>query len=283
MESRKNNRGFWNGIIYIILTVMAVLWILPIIWVILTSLRLEQGTFTPYFIPKGFTIDNYVRLFTDNTVFSFARWFGNTLFVAICTCVLTTFITLCTAYVISRIRFKMRRTYMNVALVLGMFPAFMSMIAVYYVLKSVNLTQSLLALILVYSATGGITFYIAKGFFDTVPRALDEAAMIDGATKSQTFTKIILPLSKPIIVYTALMGFMAPWIDFIFAKIIMGDNYEKYTVAVGLYTMLNREFIDMYFTRFAAGAVCTAIPITVLFIYLQKYFVDGITGGAVKG
>ncbi len=283
MKSRKNNRGFWKTVIYIILTVMAVLWILPIIWVILTSLRLEQGTFTPYFIPKGFTIDNYVRLFTDNTVFSFARWFGNTLFVAVCTCVLTTIITLCTAYVISRIRFKMRRTYMNVALVLGMFPAFMSMIAVYYVLKSINLTQSLLALILVYSATGGITFYIAKGFFDTVPRALDEAAMIDGATKSQTFTKIILPLSKPIIVYTALMGFMAPWIDFIFAKIIMGDNYEKYTVAVGLYTMLNREFIDIYFTRFAAGAICTAIPIAALFIYLQKYFVEGITGGAVKG
>ena len=283
MKSRKNNRGFWKTVIYIILTVMAVLWILPIIWVILTSLRLEQGTFTPYFIPKGFTIDNYVRLFTDNTVFSFARWFGNTLFVAVCTCVLTTIITLCTAYVISRIRFKMRRTYMNVALVLGMFPAFMSMIAVYYVLKSINLTQSLLALILVYSATGGITFYIAKGFFDTVPRALDEAAMIDGATKSQTFTKIILPLSKPIIVYTALMGFMAPWIAFIFAKIIMGDNYEKYTVAVGLYTMLNREFIDIYFTRFAAGAICTAIPIAALFIYLQKYFVEGITGGAVKG
>lgn len=282
MESRKN-RVFWSTVIYIILAVMAVIWILPIVWVILTSLRLEQGTFTPYFIPKGFTIDNYVRLFTDNTVFSFARWFGNTLFVAVCTCILTTFITLCTAYVISRIRFKLRRTYMNVALVLGMFPSFMSMIAVYYVLKSVNLTQSLLALILVYSATGGITFYIAKGFFDTVPRALDEAAMIDGATKSQTFTKIILPLSKPIIVYTALMGFMAPWIDFIFAKIIMGDNYEKYTVAVGLYTMLNREFIDIYFTRFAAGAVCTAIPITALFIYLQKYFVEGITGGAVKG
>lgn len=283
MESRKNNRVFWSTVIYIVLAVMAVIWILPIVWVILTSIRLEQGTFTPYFIPKGFTIDNYVRLFTDNTIFSFARWFGNTLFVAVCTCILTTFITLCTAYVISRIRFKMRRTYMNVALVLGMFPAFMSMIAVYYVLKSVNLTQSLLALILVYSATGGITFYIAKGFFDTVPRALDEAAMIDGATKSQTFTKIILPLSKPIIVYTALMGFMAPWIDFIFAKIIMGDNYEKYTVAIGLYTMLNREFIDMYFTRFAAGAVCTAIPITALFIYLQKYFVEGITGGAVKG
>ena len=283
MKSSKKTRVFWSTVIYIILAIMAVIWILPIVWVILTSLRLEQGTFTPYFIPKGFTIDNYVRLFTDNAVFSFARWFGNTLFVAVCTCILTTFITLCTAYVISRIRFKMRRTYMNVALVLGMFPAFMSMIAVYYVLKSVNLTQSLLALILVYSATGGITFYIAKGFFDTVPRALDEAAMIDGATKSQTFTKIILPLSKPIIVYTALMGFMAPWIDFIFAKIIMGDNYEKYTVAIGLYTMLNREFIDMYFTRFAAGAVCTAIPITALFIYLQKYFVEGITGGAVKG
>ena len=172
---------------------------------------------------------------------------------------------------------------MKLALILGMFPGFMSMIAVYFVLKSVGLTQSLLALVLVYSAAGGLSFYISKGFFDTIPFAMDEAAMIDGATKFQIFTQITLPLSKPIIVYTVLTTFMAPWMDFIFAKVIMGDNYSKYTVAIGLYTMLNREFIDIYFTRFAAGAVCIAIPITLLFISLQKYYVEGITGGAVKG
>ncbi|MBQ9994266.1 MAG: ABC transporter permease subunit, partial [Clostridia bacterium] len=156
-------------------------------------------------------------------------------------------------------------------------------IAVYFVLKSVGLTQSLFALILVYSAGGGLSFYITKGFFDTVPRALDEAARIDGANNAQIFFRIILPLSKPIIVYTVLTTFIAPWVDFIFAKVIMGDNYAKYTVAVGLYTMLGREFIDLYFTRFAAGAVCIAVPITILFIALQRYYVEGITGGAVKG
>ena len=192
-------------------------------------------------------------------------------------------VTLAAAFAISRMRFRLRRPYMNMALVLGMFPGFMTMIAVYYVLKSINLTQSLAALIFVYSAGAGLNFYIAKGFFDTVPRALDEAARIDGATMSQVFFKITLPLSKPIIVYTALMAFASPWMDFIFARIIMGDNYEKYTVAIGLFTMLSPEFIDQYFTRFAAGCVVVAIPITLLFVFLQRYFVEGITGGAVKG
>ena len=172
---------------------------------------------------------------------------------------------------------------MNIALVLGMFPAFMSMIAVYYVLKTIGLTQSLTALVLVYSGAAGLSFYVAKGFFDTIPRSLDEAARIDGATNFQIFYKITLPLSKPIIVYTAMTAFMAPWADFIFARVIMGDNYEKYTVAVGLYTMLSRELIDRYFTQFAAGAVLIAVPITLLFIILQRFYVEGITGGAVKG
>lgn len=268
---------------YIFLIVISLLWVFPIVWVILTSFRAEGGSFVQEFIPKRLTLDNYRQLFADTSVFSFGQWFANTAFVAVCSCVLTTFITVSTAFVMSRMRFRLRKSMMTLALVLGMFPAFMSMIAVYFVLKSAGLTQSLLALILVYSAGGGLSFYITKGFFDTVPRALDEAASIDGATKSQLFFKIILPLSKPIIVYTVLTTFMAPWMDFIFAKVIMGDNYSKYTVAVGLYTMLGREFIDKYFTRFAAGAVCIALPITILFIAMQRYYVEGITGGAVKG
>ncbi len=268
---------------YILLVIISIVWLFPVLWVVLTSLRAEKGCLVPNFFPAESTFANYIELFSDTSVFSFGQWFANTLIVSIASCVLTTFITISTAFVMSRMRFRIRKSLMKLALILGMFPGFMSMIAVYFVLKSVGLTQSLLALVLVYSAAGGLSFYISKGFFDTIPFAMDEAAMIDGATKFQIFTQITLPLSKPIIVYTVLTTFMAPWMDFIFAKVIMGDNYSKYTVAIGLYTMLNREFIDIYFTRFAAGAVCIAIPITLLFISLQKYYVEGITGGAVKG
>jgi arabinogalactan oligomer/maltooligosaccharide transport system permease protein len=171
---------------------------------------------------------------------------------------------------------------MNIALVLGMFPGFMSMIAVYYILKGLNMTQSLLALILVYSGGAGLGFYIAKGFFDTIPKAIDESAWLDGASKWQVFTRITIPLSKPIIIYTILTSFMAPWADYIFVSVIMGDNYNNYTVALGLYKMLEKEFIDIWYTRFAAGAVVVSIPIALLFIILQKYYVEGISG-AVKG
>ena len=281
--SIRQRKNLSLAISYAVLIIISVVWLFPVLWVVLTSLRAEKGSFVPNFFPEKYTFDNYVELFSDTGVFSFGQWFANTLIVSVASCILTTFIIISTAFVMSRMRFQMRKSMMKLALILGLFPGFMSMIAVYFVLKSVGLTQSLLALVLVYSAGGGLSFYISKGFFDTIPYAMDEAAMMDGATKSQIFTKITLPLSKPIIVYTVLTTFMAPWMDFIFAKVIMGDNYSKYTVAIGLYTMLNREFIDMYFTRFAAGAVCIAIPITLLFISLQRYYVEEITGGAVKG
>lgn len=283
IKSLKVRRTLSNTLVYLILTVMSILWLIPIVWIVLTSFRAEKGSFVPNFIPKSFTLDNYKQLFTDTSIFNFPQWFGNTLFVATVSCIITVFITLATAYVMSRMRFKMRKPFLNVALILGMFPAFMSMIAVYYVLKSINLTQSLWALILVYSSGAALQFYIAKGFFDTIPKSLDEAAKLDGATNAQIFYKIILPLSKPIIVYTALTAFMAPWMDFIFAKMIMGTAYDKYTVAIGLFTMLDKENIYHCFTKFAAGSVCIAIPITLLFIFMQRFYVEGVTGGAVKG
>lgn len=172
---------------------------------------------------------------------------------------------------------------MNVALVLGMFPGFMSMIAIYHMLKAIGLQQSLLSLVLVYSGGAGLQYYIAKGFFDTIPRALDEAAILDGASKNTIFWKITLPMSKPIITYTVLMAFMAPWIDFIFVSVIMKDNYQNYTIALGLFQMLSRENLDKYFTQFCAGAVLIAIPIMILFVKMQKYYVEGVTGGSVKG
>ena len=264
-----NRQKMTRTLIYAILIIMAVVWMFPIFWIVLTSFRNEGGAFVPYIIPKEFTLSNYINLLTDASV-------------AVISCLLSTFITIAMAYALSRLRFKLRKPFLKVALVLNMFPGFMSMIAVYYILKALNLTQSLFALILVYSAGAALGFYIAKGFFDTIPMALDESAMIDGANKWQIFTKITLPLSKPIIVYTALMAFMAPWMDFIFARIIMGDKIQNYTVAIGLYTMMTRTTANALFMTFTAGCVLIAIPITLLFIYMQKYYVEGITSGSVK-
>lgn len=272
-----------NSIGHIFLTVLGILWILPILWLVMVSFREEPGSFTSYIIPKGFTLDNYRNLFFDTDLFNFPRWFMNTLFVAIFSAIISTVIILATSYAFSRLRFRLRKPMMDIILILGMFPGFMAMIAVYHILKAIGLDQSLYALILVYSGGAAMGYYISKGFFDTIPKSIDESAMLDGASRSQIFWKITLPLSKPIIVYTILTSFIAPWVDFIFVSVIMRDNYANYTVALGLYKMLERENIYQYFTQFAAGAVIIAIPITFLFIYMQKYYVEGVTGGSVKG
>ena len=282
-KSYKRTKALSTFSIYLILVILSVIWIIPIVWVILTSFRAEPGSFTNTFFPKGYTFNNYKRLFTETEQFYFLRWFLNTLFVAVLSCIISTLFVLSVSYVMSRLRFKARKPFMNIALILGMFPGFMSMIAIYYILKSFGITQSLIALIMVYSGGAGLGFFIAKGFFDTLPRALDEAAYLDGATKSEVFWKITLPLSKPIIIYTIMTSFLAPWIDYIFASVIMGDNYSNYTVALGLFKMLEREFIHRYYTQFAAGSVIVSIPIALLFISMQKFYVEGVTGGAVKG
>lgn len=278
----KKKMIFENAVTYIILIMLCALWIFPIIWIVMTSFRAESGQFVSYFIPKSFTFNNYKLLF-ESSDYPFLRWFSNTFIVAVFSCIVSTILTTSMAYVLSRMRFKMRKSIMKAALVLNMFPAFMSMIAVYYILKAVNLTQSLLALILVYSSGAALQFYIAKGFFDTMPKVLDESAKIDGATEFQVFTKIIFPLSKPIIIYTSLTAFMGPWMDFIFSKVIMGDKVENYTIAIGLYTMMTKGNVNRMFTVFTAGCVIIAIPIALLFIYMQKYYVEGVTSGAVKG
>jgi len=268
--------------VYALLTILVILWLFPIFWIVLTSFRAEGTAFVSYIIPKSFTLDNYKMLFTNDS-FPFARWFMNTLVVATATCIISTLITVAMAYTLSRIKFKFRNRFLKIALVLNMFPGFMSMIAIYYILKAMNLTQSLIALVIVYSAGAALGFYIAKGFFDTIPYSLDESAMIDGATRKDIFLKITLPLSKPIIVYTALMAFMVPWMDFIFARVILGDQVQKYTVAIGLFRMTAPDTINQWFMAFTAGCIIIAIPITIMFMVMQRYYVEGITGGAVKG
>ena len=280
MRLRKN---LTRILIYALLSILAGIWLIPIFFLVVHSFRAEPGAAIQYLFPKTYTWDNYVRLFTDTELFNFPRWYLNTLVVSVASCFLSTLYVLMISYAFSRLRFRGRNAMMRAGLVLNMFPGFMAMIAVYFILKAVGLTQSLLALVLVYSGSAALTYYVAKGFFDTIPLALDEAAYIDGASKSTIFWRITLPLSKPIVVYTVLMSFMAPWMDFIFASVIMKDNYANYTVALGLFQMITRENIYDYFTVFCAGAVVVAIPIALLFLFMQKYYVEGVTGGAVKG
>lgn len=270
-------------LLHALLSVLAIIWLVPVFWLILSSLRLEKGAYTPYIWPRSFGFDNYVRLFTDTTLFNFPKWFMNTLYVACISCVITTVLTLMVAYVYSRLRFKSRKALMNLTLVLGMFPGFMSMIAIYHFLKALGLNQTLFALILVYSGGAALNYYIAKGFFDTIPKSLDEAATLEGATKHTIFWKIILPNSKPIIANTAINAFIAPWTDFIFVSVIMKDNYDKYTVAKGLFTMVQKANIYEYYTCFCAGGVIISIPIVLLFFQLQRFYVGGVTSGASKG
>ena len=282
IKSYSLRKKLTNAAVYGLLTVLALIWITPIVYLFILSLRKEGGAYTTYLLPKEYTLDNYKLLFTDTSLFNYPRWYVNTFLVAVVSCLISTIMILMISYAFSRLRFPSRAKFMNLGLILGMFPGFMSMVAVYHLLKVIGLAQSLISLVLVYSASSALGYFVAKGFFDTIPRSLDEAATIDGANKNQIFWKIILPLSKPIVVYTALTSFIAPWADFIFVSVIMKDNYDNFTVALGLYQMLSRENIYRYFTRFCAGAVLVAIPITLLFMILQRYYVSGVTGGAVK-
>ena len=227
---------------------------------------------------------NFIRA-VDSSNCNFVRWFLNTLTIALFCAVIQTIMQLSVSYSLSRIRFKGRKLLMNICLVLGMFPGFLTMIVLYYLLKMLGLTQAgaIPGLILISCASSGMGYYISKGFFDTVPKSLDESARIDGATRFQVFLKIIMPMAKPIVIYTILMAFMGPWGDYVFASYVAFGHKASYNVAVGLYRWVNTNDYQGYFTRFCAGGVLVAIPITALFMALQKYYVEGVTGGAVKG
>lgn len=270
--------------VYVVLIVLGVLWILPICYLIYTAFRETPSTgiinkLFPDDLRLGF--GNFSRLFSDTM---FSKWLGNTIFVSVCSCALSTVFILMVSYALSRLRFRFRKPIMNVLLILGMFPGFMSMIAVYFILKAMNLTNSLFALILVYSGSAALSYYICKGFFDTIPKAMEEAAILDGASQPVVFLKIILPLAKPIIVYTILTSFISPWCDFIFVNTIISDR-NLYTVSLGLYKMINAEknsFNDN-FTVFCSGAFIVGAIIVALFMSMQRYYVEGVTSGAVKG
>ena len=283
IKSYKLRRIVANTCIYVLLAVLGFIWICPFIYLVLHSFRESEAIISDTLFPKAYTIQNYVDLFQEPGTLNFGRMFMNTLVVAIFSCIISTISVLMVSYAFSRLRFKSRKKFINVGMILGMFPGFMTMVAIYNLLDIMNLTGKLIALVICYSAGAGLGFQISKGFFDTIPRALDEAATIDGATKNQIFWKIILPMSKPIVVYTVLTSFIAPWTDFILAKLIMETNYDNYTVAIGLQAMTTAEFKATHYMQYLAGSVVVAVPITILFLIMQRYYVEGVTAGGVKG
>ena len=275
-----------NAITYIILILISIVWLFPFVCLILQSFRsyiTEPGGQVNYLLPKTFSLDSYKFLFSEEC--QFFKWYGNTLIIAVCVTIMQTIFVLMVSYALSRMRFKGRELLMRFWLILGMFPGFLTMICLYFLLKQFGLTQAgaIPGLILIGFASSGMGYYVCKGYFDTIPKSLDEAARIDGANRFQVFTIMLIPLSKPIIIYTALVAFMAPWCDYIFASYIAFGYSDSYNVAVAMYRWVMTNDYQGYFTRFCAGGLLVAVPITILFMCLQKYYVEGVTGGAVKG
>ena len=279
----KRRKRIINTICYIVLILMSIIWLFPFFGLVLQSFRGESGGMVNYLVPHEWSLKNYQFLFGENS--KFLKWYGNTLIIALFVSLLQTIVIICVSYALSRMRFKGRKALMNIWLVLGMFPGFLTMICLYFLLKTLGLTESgaVPGLILISVASSGMGYYVCKGYFDTIPKALDEAAIIDGATRAQILWKMIIPMSKPIIIYTALVAFMAPWCDYIFASYVAFGYENSYNVAVAMTRWVWTNDYQGFYTRFCAGGILVAIPVTVLFMSLQKYYVEGVTGGAVKG
>lgn len=289
----KAKRTVSRSLIYALLVVLSIVWLFPFVYLLITSLRVDikgvPGDLFPR-VDNGWGFDNYIALFTkvDNGLYKyqtdkFITWYLNTLLVSVVTALIQTVLTLMTAYTLSRLRFKGRKGLMRFMLILGMFPGFLTMIAIYNLMKMIGLQSSLFGLILIYISGSAMGYYVSKGFFDTISRSLDEAARIDGATNNTIFWRIILPLSKPIVVYTVLTAFLGPWGDFMMSNYLLGNDSSRYTVAMGMQRWVNPANQNEYFTRFCAAGVIVSIPIVILFFWLQRFYVEGVTGGAVKG
>ena len=271
-----------NTVIYIVLILITVIWLFPFFGIVMESFKVNTQMMDGELFPEVFGFDNYIRLFKET---DFLKWFGNTALMGVATALFQTLFVLMMSYALSRLRFKGRKGLMNLMLILGMFPGFLTMILIYKVFYDLGLTMEMapVGLIIVYCASSGMGYYISKGFFDTIPKTLDEAARVDGATRFQVFYKVIMPLSGSIIIYTILMGFMAPWGDFMMASYIIHENSQGMSVAVGMYEWLSKTNLNTHYTMFCAAGVIVAIPVTIVFLALQKYYVEGVTGGAVKG
>ena len=264
-------------ITYIILIAVSFIFFFPVLWLVLASFS-ASGSIYDYegFFPQSYSLSTYIKLFSDTQMYDYPSWLRNTLFVAVFSCALSTILVILTAYTMSRFRFRMRKPLMKTTLVLSMFPSFMGMTAVYLIMINFNLINNLWSLILVYSAGAPMGYLVQKGYFDTISNSIYEAARIDGASNPTIFWKVTMPLSKPILVYTALTSFAWPWSDFILPNMLL-KNRDLWTVAVGLTHLGETEF-----SRFAAGAIFIAVPIVILYFSLSRFLVAGVSDGAVK-
>jgi arabinogalactan oligomer/maltooligosaccharide transport system permease protein len=279
IKSPKALEKTFDVLTYVILTLTAIFILYPVVWVVTGSLNPGDSLFSTRLIPEVLTLDHYKYLWFETKYFT---WYKNTFFIAFWNMVISTLLVVTAAYAFSRFRFPGRRQGLMAMLVLQMFPGFMGMIAIYILLLQINLLDNHWGLILVY-AGGSIPFgaWLVKGYFDGLPRSLEEAAKIDGASHVTIFFRIMMPLSKPILVFIAVTNFIGPWMDFIFARLILRSS-EKKTLAVGLFEMVTGRG-NSEFTNFAAGAVLVALPITILFLLFQKHLVEGLKAGANKG
>lgn len=264
-------------IVYVIVLLISFIFAFPCIWLILSSFNANGSLLTlDGFFPEAYSFDTFKTLFTEKVEHDYMTWFGNTLFVAGISCVISTVLVLAVSYTMSRYRFKSRKQMMKVTLLLNIFPNFMNMTALFVIMTQFNLINNLWGLILLYSSGATMGFLVQKGFFDTIPSTIYDAATLDGATDLRVFVSITLPLSKPMIVYTALTAFVWPWSDFMLPKLLLPDK-SQWTVAIGLNWLDESKF-----SIFAAGSVFIAVPIVALYIALSKYLIQGGAAGAVK-
>ncbi len=262
---------------YSILIVVSLIFVFPCFWLVISCFS-KSGDMYSFngFFPSEYSLDSFKLLFTDTVMYNYMSWFLNTLLVAVVSSLLGTVLVILTAYTISTFEFRGRKALMKGALVLGMFPSFMGMTAVYLLMTQFGFINSHLGLALIYAGGAPMGYLVQKGFFDTIPKSIYEAASIDGASNFHIFRTITLPLSKPMLVYTLLTQFAWPWSDYILPKLLLKDK-SLWTVAVGLMSLPETEF-----ARFSAGSVFIAVPIVILYFCLSKYLVNGMAAGAVK-
>ncbi|SDQ23318.1 carbohydrate ABC transporter membrane protein 2, CUT1 family [Virgibacillus subterraneus] len=268
------------SVIYIIIAIVSIIIFYPLIWTVGMSLNPGTSLYSSSIIPESFSLEHYKWLFSDGS--DYLTWYKNSLivssFVAAGSVILTSLI----AYAFSRYQFVGRKNGLYVFLLLQMFPVMMAMVALYIFLNMIGLLDTLTGLILIYLG-GQIPFnaWLVKGYFDTIPRELDQAARIDGAGHLRVFWSIMLPLAKPILAVVALFNFMMPMFDFLLPSIVLTSE-SNYTLAVGLFNFINDQFSNN-FTRFAAGSILVAIPIAGIYLFLQRYLISGLTAGGSKG
>lgn len=277
----KRNKIIRLTLSYLVIGIMAVIVIYPLLWIVGSSLNPGTSLSGSTMFPKNPTTEHYKYLF-DLEKSNYLLWYWNSMKISIITMVLTVASVSLTAYSFSRYRFVGRKNGLITFLILQMIPNFAALIAIFVLATRTGLIDTHLGLILVY--VGGqipMNTYLMKGYLDTIPKELDESAKMDGAGHLRIFFQIVMPLAKPILAVVALFSFIAPFGDFILARILLRTD-EKFTLLVGLYEMVAKQFGNE-FTKFAAGAVLIAVPIALLFLLFQRYFVSGLTAGGTKG